>query len=43
MTQRENIVNNIVDILWENGLTVQDVDISEYENAIIKAIRGATK
>ena len=34
------IVNKIVDELWERGLTIRDVDISEYENAIKKALES---
>jgi len=32
------IVNKIVDELWKNGLTIDGVDISDYEQAITKTI-----
>lgn len=35
----ENIVNKIVDKLFEEGLTLEDVDISEYEQAITNALK----
>lgn len=35
----ENIVNKIVDKLFEEGLTIEDVDISEYEQAITNALK----
>ena len=35
---KNNTVNNIVDKLWAEGLTITGVDISEYENAIIESL-----
>ena len=39
----KELVNAIVDKLWEDSLTIEGVDISEYENSIRQAINERSK